>query len=45
MQLAKQGKRVNMSEEIFEKVKKIVAEQLGVEEDQVKPEASFRPTI
>ncbi len=41
MQLAKQGKRVNMSEEIFGKVKKIVAEQLGVEEDQVKPEASF----
>ncbi|MDJ0703631.1 MAG: acyl carrier protein [Leptolyngbyaceae cyanobacterium MO_188.B28] len=30
-----------MSEEIFGKVKKIVAEQLGVEEDQVKPEASF----
>ncbi|MCG8368040.1 MAG: acyl carrier protein [Pseudanabaenales cyanobacterium] len=30
-----------MSEEIFGKVKKIVAEQLGVEEEQVKPEASF----
>jgi acyl carrier protein len=30
-----------MSEEVFEKVKKIVAEQLGVEETDVKPEASF----
>ena len=30
-----------MSEEIFGKVKKIVAEQLGVEEEQVKPDASF----
>ena len=30
-----------MSEEIFGKVKKIVSEQLGVEEEQVKPEASF----
>lgn len=30
-----------MSEEVFEKVKKIVAEQLGVDESEVKPEASF----
>lgn len=28
-------------EEIFEKVQKIVSEQLGVEADQVKPQASF----
>ncbi|NJL87087.1 MAG: acyl carrier protein [Leptolyngbyaceae cyanobacterium SM1_1_3] len=26
---------------VFEKVQKIVAEQLGVEESEVKPEASF----
>lgn len=30
-----------MSDEVFEKVKKIVSEQLGVEEAEVKPEASF----
>jgi acyl carrier protein len=30
-----------MSAEVFEKVKKIVAEQLGVDESEVKPEASF----
>ena len=30
-----------MSAEVFEKVKKIVVEQLGVEADVVKPEASF----
>ncbi|MGB5972847.1 MAG: acyl carrier protein [Nodosilinea sp.] len=30
-----------MSAETFEKVKKIVTEQLGVEETEVKPEASF----
>lgn len=30
-----------MSAEVFEKVKKIVVEQLGVEGDDVKPEASF----
>lgn len=30
-----------MSAEVFEKVKKIVSEQLGVEETEVKPEASF----
>lgn len=30
-----------MSAEVFEKVKKIVVEQLGVEEADVKPEASF----
>jgi acyl carrier protein len=28
-------------EEIFQKVQKIVSEQLGVEADQVKPQASF----
>ncbi|MEL7503910.1 MAG: acyl carrier protein [Cyanobacteria bacterium J06554_6] len=28
-------------DDIFEKVQKIVAEQLGVEETEVKPEASF----
>ncbi|MFP3974786.1 MAG: acyl carrier protein [Dehalococcoidia bacterium] len=26
---------------VFDRVKKIVAEQLGVEDDEVKPEASF----
>lgn len=26
---------------VFERVKKIVVEQLGVEDDEVKPEASF----
>ena len=30
-----------MSDEVFEKVKKIVSEQLGVDEAEVKPEASF----
>lgn len=30
-----------MSAEVFEKVKKIVAEQLSVEEAAVKPESSF----
>ena len=30
-----------MDKEVFEKVKKIVVEQLEVEEDQVTPEASF----
>ena len=30
-----------MIAEVFEKVKKIVVEQLGVEADDVKPEASF----
>lgn len=30
-----------MDQEVFEKVKKIVIEQLEVEEDQVTPEASF----
>lgn len=30
-----------MSQDVFEKVKKIVAEQLGVDESEVKPEASF----
>ncbi|MFZ4676416.1 MAG: acyl carrier protein [Nodosilinea sp.] len=30
-----------MSAEVFEKVKKIVVEQLGVEADDVKPGASF----
>ncbi|MDJ0687674.1 MAG: acyl carrier protein [Xenococcaceae cyanobacterium MO_188.B32] len=30
-----------MDKEVFERVKKIVVEQLEVEEDQVTPEASF----
>jgi acyl carrier protein len=30
-----------MSAEVFDKVQKIVSEQLGVEEVDVKPEASF----
>lgn len=30
-----------MSAEVFEKVQKIVSEQLGVNETEVKPEASF----
>lgn len=35
-------KSIDMSQaDIFEKVKKIVAEQLGVDEAEVKPEASF----
>jgi acyl carrier protein len=33
--------KIIMNKEIFEKVKKIVAENLEVEESQVKPEASF----
>lgn len=30
-----------MAEQVFERMKKIVAEQLGVDEEQVIPEASF----
>jgi acyl carrier protein len=30
-----------MAEEIFPKVKKIIVEQLGVDEDQVEPAAAF----
>ena len=30
-----------MANDVFEKVKKIIVEQLGVEEDDVTPEASF----
>ncbi|MCW5936867.1 MAG: acyl carrier protein [Fimbriimonadaceae bacterium] len=30
-----------MSEDIFERVKKVVCEELGVTEAEVKPEASF----
>jgi acyl carrier protein len=30
-----------MSAEVFDKVQKIVSEQLGVDEAEVKPEASF----
>ena len=30
-----------MAESVYERLKKIVAEQLGVEEEQVVPEASF----
>ncbi len=30
-----------MSEDIADKIKKVVVEKLGVTEDQVKPEASF----
>ncbi len=30
-----------MNEQVLEKLKKLVSEQLGVEEDQVVPEASF----
>lgn len=30
-----------MSTEVFDKVQKIVSEQLGVDEAEVKPEASF----
>jgi acyl carrier protein len=37
----KKGVGETMSAETFEKVKKIVTEQLGVEEADVKPEASF----
>ena len=35
------GGELMSSEAIFEKVKEIIVEQLGVEEDIVKPEASF----
>lgn len=30
-----------MADDSFSRVKKIIVEQLGVEEDQVKPESSF----
>ncbi|MBX5475536.1 MAG: acyl carrier protein [Clostridia bacterium] len=30
-----------MADEIFNRIKKIIVEQLGVEEDQVTPESSF----
>ncbi|MBE3590275.1 MAG: acyl carrier protein [Firmicutes bacterium] len=30
-----------MADEIFQRIKKIIVEQLGVEEDQVTPESSF----
>lgn len=32
-------------EEVFEKVKEIIVEQLGVDEDQVTMEASFRDDL
>jgi acyl carrier protein len=32
-------------EEVFEKVKAIIVEQLGVDEDKVTMEASFRDTL
>jgi acyl carrier protein len=35
------GVDLEMSAEVFEQVKKIVAEQLSVEEADVKPESSF----
>jgi acyl carrier protein len=39
--ISKLGVDLAMSAEVFEKVKKIVAEQLSVEEADVKPESSF----
>jgi acyl carrier protein len=35
------GKEVGSMATVEERVKKIIAEQLGVEEDEVTPEASF----
>lgn len=35
------GRKGMSQEEIFQKVQKIVCEQLGVDEAEVKPEASF----
>ena len=32
-------------DELYEKVKKIIAEKLEVEEDKIKPEASFRQDL
>jgi len=32
-------------EDIFEKIKKLIAEKLEVEEDKIKPEASFRQDL
>ncbi|MDY7027532.1 MAG: acyl carrier protein [Spirochaetota bacterium] len=32
-------------DDIFEKVKKLIAEKLEVEEDKIKPEASFRQDL
>jgi acyl carrier protein len=37
-------KEKNM-DDIFEKVKKLIAEKLEVEEDKIKPEASFRQDL
>ncbi len=34
-----------MSEEIFEKVKAIIVDQLGVDPDKVTPEASFKDDL
>ncbi|MFW5710630.1 MAG: acyl carrier protein [Spirochaetia bacterium] len=32
-------------DEVFEKVKKLIAEKLEVEEEKIKPEASFRQDL
>jgi acyl carrier protein len=32
-------------DELFEKLKKLIAEKLEIEEDQIKPEASFRQDL
>ena len=34
-----------MADEIFEKVRKVTMEQLGVKEDEVKPESSFEEDL
>ncbi|ORC31879.1 acyl carrier protein [Marispirochaeta aestuarii] len=32
-------------DDLFEKLKKLIAEKLEIEEDQIKPEASFRQDL
>ena len=34
-----------MADEIYEKVRKVTMEQLGVKEDEVKPESSFEEDL
>ena len=37
--------RMNMMSSVLDRVKKVVIEQLNVEEDQVKPEANFQQDL
>jgi len=40
-----QGYKEIVMDEVFEKVKKLIAEKLEVEEEKIKPEASFRQDL